>query len=257
MGVDLGRLLDRAEETLNACRVADGNPGLALGLALGASWQEGRDKVIIRPNPRRIRSVGRAAPCRIHRKRRPWPRTGAGRVARRPRPPGPRGRARRPLRPRLRVLPLGVRDRGRGRDPRDQPVRPARTSRRRRTGPTRSSPAGAGGLSPGQSRKGRSRSCSRRRGPATTSRSRRSSTRPRKSGSAVRRARPRSDRLRGHVRPRPALPALDRPAAQGRRADRLLPPGRRRHGRRARRSPGRSSASAGSSARRLRETMRR
>ena len=52
MGVELGRLLDRAEEMLNACRVADGNPGLALGLALGASWQEGRDKVIIRPNPR-------------------------------------------------------------------------------------------------------------------------------------------------------------------------------------------------------------
>jgi transaldolase/glucose-6-phosphate isomerase len=52
MGVELGRLLDRTEEMLNACRVADGNPGLALGLALGASWQEGRDKVIIRPNPR-------------------------------------------------------------------------------------------------------------------------------------------------------------------------------------------------------------
>ena len=51
MGVELGRLLDRAEEMLNACRVADGNPGLALGLALGAAWQEGRDKVIIRPNP--------------------------------------------------------------------------------------------------------------------------------------------------------------------------------------------------------------
>jgi hypothetical protein len=51
MGVELGRLLDRAEEMLNACRVEDGNPGLALGLALGAAWQEGRDKVIIRPNP--------------------------------------------------------------------------------------------------------------------------------------------------------------------------------------------------------------
>jgi len=51
MGVELGRLLDRAEEMLNACRVADGNPGLALGLALGAAWQEGRDKVIITPNP--------------------------------------------------------------------------------------------------------------------------------------------------------------------------------------------------------------
>jgi transaldolase/glucose-6-phosphate isomerase len=51
MGVDLGRLLDRAETTLNACRVADDNPGLALGLALGHGWEEGRDKVLIRPNP--------------------------------------------------------------------------------------------------------------------------------------------------------------------------------------------------------------
>jgi transaldolase/glucose-6-phosphate isomerase len=51
MGVDLGRLLDGAEETLDACRVADGNPGLELGLALGTAWQEGRDKVVPRPNP--------------------------------------------------------------------------------------------------------------------------------------------------------------------------------------------------------------
>jgi len=51
MGIDVSRLLDQAEETLEACRVAEGNPGLALGLALGAAWQEGRDKVVIRPNP--------------------------------------------------------------------------------------------------------------------------------------------------------------------------------------------------------------
>jgi hypothetical protein len=51
MGIDLDRLLDHTEKTLNACRVADDNPGLALGLALGTSWQEGRDKVVIRPNP--------------------------------------------------------------------------------------------------------------------------------------------------------------------------------------------------------------
>ncbi len=50
MGVDLGRLLDRAEAMLNACRVADDNPGLTLGLALGHAWEEGRDKVLIRPN---------------------------------------------------------------------------------------------------------------------------------------------------------------------------------------------------------------
>jgi transaldolase/glucose-6-phosphate isomerase len=51
MQVDLARLLDRAEATLNACRVDDENPGLELGLALGRGWEDGRDKVLIRPNP--------------------------------------------------------------------------------------------------------------------------------------------------------------------------------------------------------------
>jgi transaldolase / glucose-6-phosphate isomerase len=51
MGVDLDDLLDRAEEMLNACRVAEDNPGLELGLALGHGWEEGRDKVVPRPNP--------------------------------------------------------------------------------------------------------------------------------------------------------------------------------------------------------------
>ena len=46
MGIDLERLLGRAEETLEACRVAEGNPGLELGLELGAGWREGRDKVV-------------------------------------------------------------------------------------------------------------------------------------------------------------------------------------------------------------------
>jgi len=46
MSADLGRLLDRAESMLNACRGADSNPGLELGLALGSAWQEGRDKVV-------------------------------------------------------------------------------------------------------------------------------------------------------------------------------------------------------------------
>ena len=45
-GVDLGGLLARAEEMHDACRLADENPGLELGLALGAAWQEGRDKVV-------------------------------------------------------------------------------------------------------------------------------------------------------------------------------------------------------------------
>jgi transaldolase / glucose-6-phosphate isomerase len=51
MGADLRRLLDRAEAMLNACHIADDNPGLTLGLALGHAWEEGRDKVLIRPNP--------------------------------------------------------------------------------------------------------------------------------------------------------------------------------------------------------------
>ena len=46
MSVDLGRLLNHAETMLNACHGADDNPGLALGLALGSAWQEGRDKVV-------------------------------------------------------------------------------------------------------------------------------------------------------------------------------------------------------------------
>jgi transaldolase/glucose-6-phosphate isomerase len=50
MEVDLGELLDRSEAMLNACRVAEDSPGLELGLAMGYAWQEGRDKVLIRPN---------------------------------------------------------------------------------------------------------------------------------------------------------------------------------------------------------------
>jgi transaldolase/glucose-6-phosphate isomerase len=43
--VDLERLLERALEMVEACHFDDGNPGLELGLALGAGWQEERDKV--------------------------------------------------------------------------------------------------------------------------------------------------------------------------------------------------------------------
>jgi hypothetical protein len=50
MGVDLDRLRARAEETMEACKAADG-PGAELGLALGERWREGRDKVCIKPNP--------------------------------------------------------------------------------------------------------------------------------------------------------------------------------------------------------------
>src|SRR3954452_17088995 len=51
MGVDLVRLLERVEETVEACHGEEGNPGLKLGLELGNGWAEGRDKVTINPTP--------------------------------------------------------------------------------------------------------------------------------------------------------------------------------------------------------------
>jgi phosphoglucose isomerase-like protein len=51
MGADVERLLERALEAAEACRLpGDGNPGLELGLALGDGWRAGRDKVCM-PNP--------------------------------------------------------------------------------------------------------------------------------------------------------------------------------------------------------------
>jgi len=50
LGVDLERLLARALEMAEACRLDEGNPGLELGLALGTGWREGRDKVCF-PDP--------------------------------------------------------------------------------------------------------------------------------------------------------------------------------------------------------------
>jgi transaldolase/glucose-6-phosphate isomerase len=50
LGVDLRRLLERADEMAEACRLATGNPGLELGLSLGEGWEAGRDKVCL-PDP--------------------------------------------------------------------------------------------------------------------------------------------------------------------------------------------------------------
>jgi Phosphoglucose isomerase len=50
LGVDLRRLRERALEMAEACRLAEGNPGLELGLSLGENWQSGRDKVCV-PDP--------------------------------------------------------------------------------------------------------------------------------------------------------------------------------------------------------------
>lgn len=51
MGVDLARLLQRTAEMVEACHFAEGNPGLDLGLSLGEGWRDGRDKILINPNP--------------------------------------------------------------------------------------------------------------------------------------------------------------------------------------------------------------
>ena len=51
LGVDLTRFLLRIDEMVEACHFAEGNPGLELGEQLGHGWREGRDKVLINPNP--------------------------------------------------------------------------------------------------------------------------------------------------------------------------------------------------------------
>jgi transaldolase / glucose-6-phosphate isomerase len=47
LGIDLERLLERTLEMSEACRLAEGNPGLDLGLQFGEGWREGRDKICI------------------------------------------------------------------------------------------------------------------------------------------------------------------------------------------------------------------
>jgi transaldolase / glucose-6-phosphate isomerase len=47
LGVDVARLLVRAQEMADACRLDEGNPGLELGRSLGEGWQAGRDKICI------------------------------------------------------------------------------------------------------------------------------------------------------------------------------------------------------------------
>jgi glucose-6-phosphate isomerase/transaldolase/glucose-6-phosphate isomerase len=51
MGIDVSSFLLRAQEMAEACRFAEGNPGLELGLSLGEGWQAGRDKICIAPTP--------------------------------------------------------------------------------------------------------------------------------------------------------------------------------------------------------------
>jgi hypothetical protein len=47
LGIDLERFLDRTLEMAEACRLAEGNPGLELGQQFGEGWRDGRDKICI------------------------------------------------------------------------------------------------------------------------------------------------------------------------------------------------------------------
>ena len=51
MDLEVGALLERAEAMAQWCRLGDDNPGLELGMQLGESWSEGRDKVCIDETP--------------------------------------------------------------------------------------------------------------------------------------------------------------------------------------------------------------
>ncbi len=235
MGVDLARLLERAQEMADACRLAEGNPGLELGL-LARRGLAGRAATrSASPEPGRLRPLGRAAARRVDREARQGPRPGARRVGRR-RPTGRRRRCASAART------SSARSSSAGSS---RPPSPARssastrstspTSRRRRT---RRAEMLASGEDPlvepegsvdelfAQARPGDYVCDPGLRQPDAGG--------GRRSSRALARARAASDGLRRHARVRPALPALDRPAAQGRAADRALPPGRRRHRRRAR-----------------------
>jgi hypothetical protein len=51
LDVDVKRFLLRVQEMVEACRLGTGNPGVELGEELGRWWLDGRDKVVINPNP--------------------------------------------------------------------------------------------------------------------------------------------------------------------------------------------------------------
>ena len=51
MGIDVKDLVERAALAVEDCRGLDNNHGLELGLALGSNWRDGRDKVLVVPDP--------------------------------------------------------------------------------------------------------------------------------------------------------------------------------------------------------------
>ena len=240
MGIDLERLLERVEETVEACHGEEGNPGLELGLELGNGWHDGRDKVTINPNPGGFglwaeqllaESTGKDGKGLI-----PAPEEspeGPDRQAPEVRLPAPYELGQEFYRWEFATAVAGS---ILGINPFDQPNVQAAKDK------TNEVLAAASRTS---SRAARSTSCSHRPGRATTWRSGVHRSRARGRAGAAARARPRGHGLRGHARPRPALPALDRPAAQGRPEHGALRPGGRRRRPTSCRSRAATSASGG------------
>ena len=282
-GVDVATLLDRGIAAAADARGAGERRAAARRGARRAGAGRARQVHVRRLAAHRVvRAVGRAADRREHRQRGHGHPAGrrraarrAGALRRRPlsscscgsngddngeqdalverarcsRASGDRHRSRRRVRPRPRVLPLGVRRRDR-RPACSASIRStSRTCRSRRTTPAACckefeatgkldaptlSDAGVTLMRArprAHSIVGGARSCSMRSRTATTSRSRRTSSRRQRADAAVRanpQRRPRRTSRRDDARLRPALPALDRPVAQGRAAEGRVPAGDRR-----------------------------
>ena len=224
-----------------ACRLAEGNPGLELGLALGEGWREGRDKVLVSAEHRRLRALGRAADRRVDRQAGQGARPGPAR-RRRPRRPAAGGAPARPLRARRRSSSAGSsRPPSRARSSASTRST-SRTSRPRRTRRTRCCARGEAALEPEGSLDEALAGAKPGEDyvailafvdPAREAELEPLVARARETGCAV------TDG------PRPALPALDRPAAQGRPEPRRLRPGGRRPRRGAADSRAATSASGG------------
>ena len=240
MGVDVARFLDRAREIVEACRLNDGNPGYELGLAPRRRVAERPRQGLHRRDPERLRALGGAVARGVDREGRQGPRPRPGRAARGGRPPAGRGAARRPVRPRLGVLPLGVRDRGGRAHARDQPVRPTRRAGRQgqdERGPGerrgRARGAGLGRGAAGAGAAGGLRGDPRLRRPGARGRARR--TRAARAGRPAASSRRASGRA-SCTRPASCTRAARTPASSSRSWTRSAPSCR---------SPGATSASAG------------
>ena len=125
MGLDARTLLERAAVDGRVVPAAEREPRSRSRRSARRRLGRRSQQDLLRGHPRWDRPLDRAADRGIDGEGRQGPRAGTGRVSRRPRSPGRERQARRSLRHRRRVLPLGVRNGGGRVDHRHQPVQPA------------------------------------------------------------------------------------------------------------------------------------